>query len=52
MRFHDLRYTAIARYALLSLSPIHISVVSGHKDIRMLQRYTHLQAWEVVEMMR
>jgi len=51
MRFHDLRHTAITRYARLGLNPIQLSVISGHKDIRMLQRYTHLQASEVVAMM-
>ncbi|WP_322009801.1 site-specific integrase [Paraburkholderia sp. J12] len=51
MRFHDLRHTAITRYARLGLNPIQLSVISGHKDIRMLQHYTHLKAEELVGVM-
>jgi integrase len=49
--FHDLRHTAITRYARAGLNPIQLAVISGHKDIRMLARYTHLKAEELVEMM-
>jgi integrase len=49
--FHDLRHTAITHYARAGLNPIQLSVISGHKDIRMLQRYTHLKAEELVSVM-
>lgn len=49
--FHDLRHTAITHYARAGLNPIQPSVISGHKDIRMLQRYTHLKADELVSVM-
>ncbi|WP_081057262.1 site-specific integrase [Burkholderia cepacia] len=39
LRFHDLRHTAITRYARLDMNPIQLAVISGHKDIRMLARY-------------
>ncbi|WP_336817167.1 site-specific integrase [Burkholderia gladioli] len=48
LRFHDLRHTAITRYARLGMNPIQLAVISGHKDIRMLARYTHLKAEELV----
>ncbi|PMS37140.1 site-specific recombinase XerD [Trinickia symbiotica] len=51
LRFHDLRHTAITRYARAGLNPIQLSVISGHKDIRMLARYTHLKAEELVGVM-
>ncbi|VVE72472.1 integrase [Pandoraea anapnoica] len=51
LRFHDLRHTAITRYARAGLNPIQLAVISGHKDIRMLSRYTHLKADELVGMM-
>jgi integrase len=51
LRFHDLRHTAITRYALRGLNPLQLAVISGHKDIKMLARYTHLQAADVVSLM-
>lgn len=51
LHFHDLRHTAITRYARAGLNTIQLSVISGHKDIRMLARYTHLKAEEMVGLM-
>ncbi|TDN69077.1 site-specific integrase [Paraburkholderia sp. BL10I2N1] len=51
LRFHDLRHTAITRYARTGLNPLQLAVISGHKDIRMLARYTHLKAEELVGVM-
>jgi integrase len=48
LHFHDLRHTAITRYARAGLNPLKLAVISGHKDIRMLARYTHLKAEELV----
>ncbi|MBY4802075.1 site-specific integrase [Burkholderia cepacia] len=50
LRFHDLRHTAITRYARLGMNPIQLAMISGHKDILMLARYTHLKAEELVNM--
>ncbi|RYV02078.1 site-specific integrase [Shewanella sp. OPT22] len=44
---HGLRHSAITRYAAKGLSTAQLQVVSGHKDITMLQRYTHLKASDV-----
>ncbi len=48
LHFHDLRHTSITRYARAGLNPLKLAVISGHKDIRMLARYTHLKAEELV----
>jgi integrase len=47
LRFHDLRHEAISRYFELGLSVPEVSLISGHKDSRMLFRYTHLKATDV-----
>jgi integrase len=43
LRFHDLRHEAISRFFELGLSVPEVSLISGHKDVRMLFRYTHLK---------
>ena len=49
--FHTLRHTAATRYAKKGLSIPQLQAVTGHKDYRSLQRYTHVQAKDVVSMM-
>jgi hypothetical protein len=41
LRFHDLRHEAISRFFEKSLSVPEVSLISGHRDLRMLLRYTH-----------
>ena len=48
LRFHDLRHEAISRFFELGLNIPEVAVISGHKDPRMLFRYTHLRAEEIV----
>lgn len=49
-RFHDLRHEAISRLAERGdLSILEIAAVSGHRDLRMLQRYTHLSAGKIAK---
>ena len=48
LRFHDLRHEAISRFLELGLNIPEVAVISGHKDPRMLFRYTHLRAEELV----
>ena len=48
LRFHDLRHEAISRLFELGLNIPEVAVISGHKDPRMLFRYTHLRAEELV----
>jgi integrase len=44
LRFHDLRHEAVTRLFEKGLNPIEVGMVSGHKTLSMLQRYTHLKA--------
>lgn len=43
LRFHDLRHEAISRFFEMRLSVPEVALISGHRDYRMLQRYTHLK---------
>ena len=42
LRFHDLRHEAISRFCELGLTLAEVALISGHRDYRMLARYTHL----------
>lgn len=46
LRFHDMRHEAISRFFEMGLRP-EVALISGHKDARMLFRYTHLRAVDV-----
>ena len=48
LRFHDLRHEAVTRLFEKGLNPIEVGMVSGHKTLSMLQRYTHLRAEALV----
>jgi len=48
LRFHDLRHEAVTRLLERSLNIIEVATVSGHKELRMLQRYSHLRAEDLV----
>ena len=41
LHFHDLRHEAISRFFELGLTAPEVALVSGHRDMRMLYRYTH-----------
>lgn len=43
LHFHDLRHEAISRFAEMALTTVELSVISGHRDPRMLFRYAHLR---------
>jgi integrase len=49
LRFHDLRHEAISRFFEQGLSVPEVSLISGHRDPRMLFRYTHLRATDVAK---
>ena len=49
LRFHDLRHEAISRFFEMGLSVPEVAVISGHRDARMLFRYTHLRAEDLVK---
>jgi integrase len=41
LHFHDLRHEAISRFFERGLSVPEVALISGHRDARMLFRYTH-----------
>ena len=44
LRFHDLRHEATSRFFEKGLNVIEVATITGHKDAKMLSRYTHLRA--------
>jgi integrase len=48
LRFHDLRHEGVSRLFERGLNVIEVSSISGHKELRMLKRYTHLSADDLV----
>lgn len=49
LHFHDLRHEAITRFVERGLSVPEVALISGHRDYRMLFRYTHLKPESIVE---
>lgn len=47
--FHDLRHEAISRFFELGLSVPEVALISGHRDYRMLFRYTHIRPEDLVK---
>ncbi|MGY6661625.1 MAG: site-specific integrase [Glycocaulis sp.] len=43
LRFHDLRHEATSRLFEAGLSIEQVALVTGHKDWKMLRRYTHIK---------
>jgi integrase len=50
VRFHQLRHSRITEVARMGLNQLQIMIVSGHRDIRSVQRYTHLNVRDVVNL--
>ena len=48
LHFHDLRHEATSRLFEKGLNPVEVATITGHKDTRMLMRYTHLRAGDLV----
>ncbi len=44
LHFHDLRHEATSRFFELGLNMMEVASITGHKDLKMLKRYTHLRA--------
>jgi len=42
LHFHDLRHEATTRFFEKGLNVMEVAAITGHKDLRMLKRYTHL----------
>ena len=48
VRFHDLRHEAISRLFEFGLRELEVAEISGHRELRMLRRYTHLRVSDLV----
>jgi integrase len=48
-RFHDLRHESISRLIEKGLNVLEVSMISGHKTLGMVQRYTHLSTKHIVK---
>jgi integrase len=46
--FHDLRHEGISRLFERGLNIAEVSAISGHRELKMLMRYTHLRAVDLV----
>jgi len=44
LRFHDLRHEGTTRFFEMGLNVMEVATITGHKDLKMLNRYTHLKA--------
>ena len=49
LRFHDLRHEAVSRFFEMGMSVPEVALISGHKDLRQLFRYTHLNPTSVFQ---
>lgn len=47
LHFHDLRHSATTHLFQLGLNVMEVASITGHRDLRMLQRYTHLKAEDI-----
>ena len=48
LHFHDLRHEATSRFFEKGLNPVGVATITGHKDTKMLMRYTHLKSEDLV----
>jgi len=49
LHFHDLRHEATTRFFERGLNIMEVAAITGHKDLRMLSRYTHLRAEDLAK---
>ncbi len=49
LRWHDLRHEGCSRLFEMGLDIMTVALFSGHRDMNMLRRYTHLNAKTVLE---
>lgn len=49
LTFHDLRHEATSRFFEMGLNVMEVAAITGHKDLRVLRRYTHLKAEDLAK---
>ena len=48
-RFHDLRHEATSRLFEKGLNMMEVASITGHEDLKMLKRYTHIRPESLVK---
>lgn len=51
IRLHQLRHTRITQVAKKGFNQAQIMMISGHRDVRSVQRYTHLNVKDVIDLL-
>ena len=49
LNFHDLRHEATTRLFEKGLNVMEVASITGHRDLKMLRRYTHLRAEDLAK---
>jgi integrase len=49
LHFHDLRHEAASRFFEIGFGIMEVASITGHKDLKMLRRYTHLRAEDLAK---
>jgi integrase len=49
LHFHDLRHEATSRFFEKGFNIMEVASITGHKDLKMLKRYTHLRAEDLAK---
>ncbi len=49
LHFHDLRHEATSHFFEKGLNIMEVAAITGHKDLKMLKRYTHLRATDLAK---
>lgn len=49
LHLHDLRHEAVSRLFEKGFHVAEVAAISGHRELRMLTRYTHLRAADLAE---
>ncbi|GJE78251.1 site-specific integrase [Methylorubrum suomiense] len=49
LHLHDLRHEAVSRLFEKGFNVVEVASISGHRELRMLQRYTHLRAADLAK---
>lgn len=47
--FHDLRHMALTKLSVKFTNILELASISGHKELKMLQRYVHIKAEDLVK---
>jgi integrase len=51
IHFHDLRHMALTKLSSKFTNILELAAISGHKELKMLQRYVHIKAEDLAKKM-